>query len=250
MLALQIDSTSDFDVRLPTASTELLELGVAYLARENSLPAEARCPVPRLEVLRDCLDRAKAAVRDAETHEADRAESSAGREKALDEAIPLLDKAINRLKVLHEDNLAALERWGLSTKVIKGGRISVAKPKGRLDWVQFLTRYVEREQAQPAEARLPIPPLATLAALDEAIRTGRAVRDEGRTARAAAIQRRNEALAELRDLLQMAVVVLTMEKFGHKLSRDLAQWGFSVIARIPKAAIDPGQPAKPGSEEE
>jgi hypothetical protein len=60
--------------------------------------------------------------------------------------------------------------------------------------------------------------------------------------RAVGVQQSSETAARLLDLLQAAAVQIVVQKCGGKVTPDLTQWGFEVVAKKPakkKAAEKP-----------
>jgi hypothetical protein len=245
MLTLRVDPSGELDVRWPASDEEVVALARRYVEHEKGLKLRERCPAPTLRRVEAALRRAEDAVSSADAGETERSRGSQSYRKALDEAVPLLEKAIAQLKSRHGADPAVLSQWGLETKDGKRGT-KVLKPAKRKQWAELLTRYVERELALPEAERLQKPSLSRLASLAAHVRDGRQSRESGRVRRGAAAASRRVAVQELLDLLQVAAAVLSVGRFGGRVGRELEAWGFGIVehaARRRKKAAPP-VPAK------
>lgn len=238
MLAIRVDDKGDLEVRWPAKDEQVIALGEAYIARETSLSADQRLSEPELGQVQTALDNTKEAVGMAGSGEVERATAAEAYRQAMEEARPLLELALLRLKSQYAANLAQLEAWGLQTK--SGARgVTVLKPDHTKGWAAFLLAYVEREQNLPAEARIADPSLDQMAALAEAVRQNQEQRLNGRTQREIGVKTRSEAVQQLLDLLQLAAVVLVVTRYNRRVMNDLQQWGYEVTARTASRPAEP-----------
>ena len=94
-----------------------------------------------------------------------------------------------------------------------------------------LSNYVAQESSLPEEQRISDPPLEQMAALAERVRAGREARTSGQTQREVGVEERSAAVTRLLDLLQIAAVVLVGTRYDGRVTNDLQQWGYTVVAR-------------------
>lgn len=230
MISVRLDENGEFVVRWPRVPVEILRLGRAYVAREQSLPVEERLCAPPLALIEEVLAAAQAEHASARHSEAARAVAAEHLRQTLNQARRQLNVALLQLKAKHVGNLALLEAWGVDTVAVNG-RVVVRKPRNDLQWMKFLAAYVRQEQSLEPAQQLSLPPLAEMAALHEALDAAAHARTRGRSQRKAAVETRNAAANHLLDLLQAAAVVLVMTRGNGAVTNELEQWGFLVVAR-------------------
>ena len=225
-----MDVAGDLEVRWPKKDRAIIALGEAYVARENGRPVAQRLREPELSLVQAALTQAQEAVGTAGGGEAARATAAEVYRQAMAEARPLLELALLRLKSQYAANLAQLQEWGLRTKA--GARnVVVLKPGDHQQWASFLLAYVAREQGLPEAQRIADPPLAKLTALATTVRQSQETRAGGRTRREMGVQARAAATARLLELLQAAAVVLVVTRYDQRVTNDLQQWGYEVVAK-------------------
>lgn len=230
MITIRLDVDGEVEVRWPNRDRQTVALGEAYVQRESGLPAAERLPYPLLSDVQAALAAVKAGAETAGGGEQARAQAAEAYRQAMEAARPLLEKAILRLKGQYADNLAELEAWGLHTKVGARGVI-VLKPKTDKAWYDFLQRYVAQEQRVAEAKRISDPPLAEMLALAQRAEQSHAARTEKRTEREIGVQGRSKAGRRLLDMLQLAALALTVGRYEGRVTNDLQQWGYTVVAR-------------------
>jgi hypothetical protein len=230
MISIRLDSKGDLLVRWPSKDLEILNLSQSYLDYEGNLPVDQQITTPTLSMVQETLEKARVAVDSASDGEASRATAAEIHRQTMSEARPLMEVVLLHLKSKYADNLAQLSAWGLKTKRAKRG-ISVLKPTSDNKWVNFLQAYVIQESSLPEGERLTDPPLDKLTALVEKVRQSREARDSGKTQREMGVKERSTIVAQLLHLLQVAAIVLVATRYGSKVTNDLQQWGYDVVAR-------------------
>ena len=225
MLRFEVDSKGRYLVRWPSNDEKTLQLGKAFVAYEETLPAAQQSPF--LSLIRSTLDTATGGAGAATTGETTRAISAETLRQARDDARALLQQAIDALKLAYAENLATLETYGLKT-VLLSGKVQVYKPTTQLGWDNFLLAYVEKQRSLSASEQLQKPSLALLEPLAETVSSARKSRDEARTQREMGVSSRGSAASRLHDLLELAAATLVMTRFDFQVSRDLGLWGYDV----------------------
>jgi hypothetical protein len=229
MLSLVLDSGSPYEVRWPSSNDKILELAAAYIAFEQEQQANP-VPAPSLSQVQAAYDIASSASQNAESAETTRATAAEDLRQAMEEAMPLLRLAIVQLRAKYYNNLAQLQAWGLETRQSTRG-VSVLSPARPIFWRQFLTAYVNKEQSLEPSQRLSEPDLTTLQTLQARVEASQADRTEARASRSIQLNTRTEQLRRLSDLLQIAAGVLVATRYDLSISRELQQWGFTVVER-------------------
>lgn len=234
MFSVRIDEDGMYQVRWPSIyrEREVLDLAVAYVAREQSLPEAQRVLSPALALIEGVLAAAQSEQLTAKSSETARATAAETYRQTFAAAKPQLNLALLHLKARYAANLAQLEAWGLDT-VVQGHTISVRKPRTEREWAQFLAQYVAKESSLAAAQQLPEPPLPDMIALNTTLQTADAARKSSQSQREAAVETRVTIVNRLLDLLQGAALVIVLTQFEGRVTNDLQQWGFQVIARTP-----------------
>ena len=241
-LIVKLGVDSPYEWKMPTTAAEVIEIAQKYSEFEALRLPGSRLPAPTLAQIRDALVKAEAGQAAALQGEEARSSSSVIYHNTLNQAIPLLKTAIQELLWKYRDRLGDLEGWGLPVKQGASGKFLVTKPKKEAVYAAFMQRYVTKEASLPEADRITNPPLATLQALaataqqhDEGRQAGQATRIKGTAARTA-------GAGPLLDLLQLACGMLVVTQFEGKITPDLMDWGFNIIA-------SPGQTPEPPAPE-
>lgn len=232
MFSVKIDTNGDYHVRWPTRQSQIVALGVAYVAYENSLPANNRVLAPSLTLVQESLAAAQAEQATAGSSEVSRATASETYRQTLSLAKPKLNMALVQLKAKYISNHAQLEGWGLDTVAGSSG-VTVRKPRTEKEWATFLTNYVAQESSLAAANQIADPPLAEMSTLATTLQAANAARKAGSSQRQAAVETRTAAANRLLDLLQTAALVITVTQHNGVVSNHLEQWGFQVVTRTP-----------------
>lgn len=232
MFTVRVDCNGTYQVRWPPVyrEREVLDLAVAYVAREQSLPEAQRVLSPTLALIEGVLAAAQSEQLIAQHSETARATAAETYRQTFAAAKPKLNVALLQLKARYAANLAQLEAWGLDT-VVQGRTISVRKPRTEREWAQFLAQYVAKESSLAAAQQLPEPPLTAMITLNTTLQTADAARKSSQNQREAAVQTRAAIVNRLLDLLQGAALVIVLTQFEGIVTNDLQQWGFQVTAR-------------------
>ena len=244
MLRAEIDSNGRLHVVLPGKNADILKLGVDYLAKETSQPADLQLREPALALVQATLTAAQSADTLATQNEAQRAVSAVDYGQALDEAKGCLKQDIfDQLLGQHSKNRAYLEEYGLDTKVGARGQALVAKPTNDKGWIKFLVKYVEQQTALPEAERIVDPPLTRMSQLATIVTGKLQTRTSGAAQREIGVAHRSAAVTRLLDLLQTAALVLCATRFDGCVVEDLQLWGFKVVDKTNVPAEEPAPAA-------
>ena len=235
MLRFEVDSKGRYLVRWPSTDDKTLQLGTAFVAYEQTLPAAQQSPL--LDQLRSTLASASSSAGAATSGETTRAVSAETLRQARADAKVPLNQAFDALKLAYSDNLALLEAYGLKT-LQDTQQVRVYKPKNQTEWDNFLIAYVETQRALEPSAQLQKPALSTLEPLAETVSAARKTRDEGRTQREMGVSSRVSVATRLHDLLELAAATLVITRFDFQVTRELGLWGYEVVeARASNGAV-------------
>ena len=227
---MKFDVQSALELRWAATDEAIIKQGQAFLAFEASRPASEQLKDLSPAFFTTLVDAAQEAAAEAGLGETERARVAELVRQADEQVRPLLEKVILHLKSRHVANLAELEKYGLVTKVGARG-VSVTKPKNVADWRAFCLAYVEQEANLPTAQQITDPPLSQLTAIADILRQNQAARTAQTTRRQMNVATRTAASQTLLDALQAAAAVLIVLRFGGKVTFDLQQWGYDVVAK-------------------
>jgi len=246
MLIIKLDANGDFQLVWDADDMSVIALGKAYGAKEGLLPVAQQLKEPSLDMMRQAVTTAIAALEASTAGELQRAEAATRLHNILNEATPLIDLAIDRLKGKYASDLGSLKRWGADIRIGARGKVSLTKPNTELKRIDFLAAYVKREAELPEAERIQDPPLARMTALSAAAEANREARQSGTIQRQAGTQTRSVSSAPLLDLLQVACGLLVVTRFGGVVTENLGEWGYKVVRRTSKPAEPPApEPLQP-----
>ena len=249
---MKFDVQSALELRWAATDADIIKHGLAFQAFEEQQPVNEQLKDLSPLFFRELIKTAEEAAAEARQGEAERARAAELVRQADEQLRPLMEKVILRLKNRHANNLAELEPYGLQTKVGARG-VTVTKPKNTADWRAFCLIYVERESSLSAEQQITDPPLSQLTAIAQILRDNQTERTTQVNRRQINVANRTAASQTLLDALQAAAAVLIVTRFGGKVTFDLQQWGYDVVAKtapkppepVEPAASAPAEPANP-----
>lgn len=236
MLRFEVDSKGRYLVRWPRNDDKTLQLGSAFIAYEDTLPASQQSPF--LETIRTTLASASGSAGSATSGETTRAVSAEELRKARSDAKMPISQAFDALKLAYSENLAVLEEYGIKTTQGMDS-VRVYKPKNQAEWDDFLIAYVAKQSALEPAVQLQKPSLAALLPLAETVSVSRKSRDDGRTQRVMGVSSRVSVSTRLHDLLELAAATLVVTRYDFQVPRDLALWGYDVVEARPSATAQP-----------
>jgi hypothetical protein len=251
MIRIQFNSESPFRLILPLKQQkqELLELVQAFVQFESSLPVGEQTPFTA--DLQTALDAALAAQTEAVAQETGR--------KAASEALKRLDTNARATRVRQIRSLLAgrfahapeqAQAWGFFVRQTGRGAGNILTPRGRDEIIACLNQYTATEEARPSEEQFTQPPLAEVTALRDDLTQQRQLRDHAEQRRLSHNTDLDEFCEQLAKQIRLAMAYLLLVRFEGKPDRDLAQWGFELIARAPQQTPDEERPSIPEPEEE
>ncbi|MFN8597773.1 MAG: hypothetical protein U0559_16520 [Anaerolineae bacterium] len=227
---MKFDFQSALELRWGTTDEAIIKHGQAFLAFEASRPVSEQLKDLSPAFFTTLVDAAQEAATEAGLGEAARAHAAEA-VRQIDAQLPaLVDKIIMQLKLHYASNLADLKLYGLETNVGPRG-IVVKKPKNPTDRRAFCLAYVEQETSLPTAQQITDPPLSQLTAIADILRQNQTARTAQTTRRQINVATRTAASQTLLDALQAAAAVLIVLRFGGKVTFDLQQWGYDVVAK-------------------
>lgn len=232
MISVRFDSNGDYKVRWSGKQQPIIANGVAYVAKESSLPVGQQITAPTLASVQAALAAAQAEHSAALSGEAIRAAAAEEYRQAMITAKSKLQVALLRLKNKYINNLAQLEAWGVATVAGSNG-IRVRQPRTESEWVGFLKAYVTKESSLTAPEQITDPALAEMSDLNDTVQETLATRKAGKDQRETAVQTRTENAEQLNMLLQTAAIVLVATRYNGRVTNDLQQWGYDVVEDVP-----------------
>lgn len=231
MISVRFDSSGDYRVRWSAKQQVIIANGVAYVAKESSVPVGQQIPIPTLAAVQAALAAAQAEHSAALSGEAIRATAAEEYRQAMLTAKNKLQTALMRLKNKYINNLAQLEAWGVETVAGSNG-IRVRQPRLESEWVNFLKAYVAKESSLTAPEQITDPTLAEMTDLNDTVQEVLATRKAGKDQRETAVQVRSENTELLNRLLQTAAIVLVGARYNGRVTNDLQQWGYDVVEDV------------------
>ncbi len=221
--------THDVKYPLPRQSPKIFTLCTAFLAKEDSLTASARTVYT--EDIRDLFTQSGAAQDQKASGESQRALSSE-EIKALDkQSVALIQKIHRTMLYEFAETPAEATKWGFDVKQTGKRAGTILMPDGRAAIVAVLNRYAKTEKARPASDRFKAPALAEVVAVVDGLSANTTTRGAAKSQRVAATQQTADAAARLLDLLQGAAVQIVIKQFDGKVTPELGEWGYEVVAR-------------------
>jgi len=154
--------------------------------------------------------------------------------KALDKQAAALIKKIHRAMVYeYGDTPAEATRWGFDISQTGKRTGTIRIPDGRAAIVKTLAQYAKTEKGRPAVERFKAPVLTEVQAVVDGLTANVTTRSTAKGQRAVGVQQSSETAARLLDLLQAAAVQIVVKQCDGKVTPDLTQWGFEVVAKKP-----------------
>lgn len=152
--------------------------------------------------------------------------------KALDKQAVALIKKIHRTMVYEFAEMPAeATRWGFDISQTGKRKGTILMPDGRAAIVKVLAKYAKIERIRPATERFKQPLLGDVEKVVAGLQNSLGERQTGRSQRVSGTQKTQETAARLLDLLQGAAVQIVVQRFNGKVTPELGEWGYEVVAR-------------------
>ncbi len=248
MIRIQFNNDSPFRLNLPLKQQkqELLELVQDFVQYEDSLPAGEQTPFTA--DLQTTLDAALIAQTEAVAQETGR--------KAASEALKRLDgrarTTVRQIRSLLAGRFAhapeQAQTWGFFVRQTGRGAGNILTPRGRDEILVCLNQYIATEEARPSEEQFTQPPLAEVTALRDDLTQQRQLRDHAEQRRLSHNTDLDDYCEQLARQIRLGLAYLLLVRFEGKPDRDLALWGFELVARSPQQAPDEERPSDPEPE--
>lgn len=245
---MKFDVRSALELRWAATDADIIKHGLAFQAFEEQQPVNEQLKDLSPLFFRELIKTAEEAAAEARQGEAERAHAAELVRQADVELRPLVDLAIVRLKNRYAHNLADLELYGLKTTTGPRG-VSVQKPRDAIGRRAFCLVYVERESSLPAEQQITDPPLSRMTAIAQILRDNQTERTTQVNRRQINVANRTAASQVLLDALQAAAAVIIVTRLGGKVTFELQQWGYDVVAKTAPKPPEPVEPAAPAPAE-
>jgi hypothetical protein len=228
-VGFDVNGTHDVKFLIARKPAKIFTLCNAFLIKEDTLSAGARTAFT--EDIRTLLATASEALDLKSGGESQRTLSSE-EVKALDKKAVELIKKIHRTMVYEfAESPAEVTAWGFDIKQTGQRAGTILMPVGRDAIVKVLDRYAQTEQGRPAADRYKSPSLTEVTSVVDGLKTGINTRQTGKSQRASGTKQSLETAARLLDLLQAAAVQIVVKRFNGKVTPELGEWGFEVVAR-------------------
>lgn len=246
MLRIQFNNGSPLRINLPRAYQKqaILELAQAFVAYENSRPIEAR--TPHTAQIETAVTAAMAAQEIAIDEEANRKSASEALKRTREDARALLRQIRSLLEGRFARTPEQAQAWGFMVRQTGRSAGVILMPKTLTNIRACLNEYIATEQARPELEQFSEPPLAEVIAVRDNLMQQRQIRNLSRQIRLQENGRSDSLIQAIRDDLRKALGYLMLVEFDSEPNRNLANWGYEVVARTPRQPRE----AEPAIEEE
>ena len=240
-VGFDVKGTHDVKFADPRKTAKIYTLAGAFLTKEDELDEAERTVYT--EDIRELLATVDTALGLKSTGESQRVLSSE-EVKALDKKSVELIKKIHRAMVYeYGDTPAEATRWGFDISQTGKRTGTIRIPDGRAAIVKTLAQYAKTEKGRPAVERFKAPVLTEVQAVVDGLTANVTTRSTAKGQRAVGVQQSSETAARLLDLLQAAAVQIVVKQCDGKVTPDLTQWGFEVVAKKPTKKTAPAAKA-------
>ncbi|MCA9944353.1 MAG: hypothetical protein KC449_12780 [Anaerolineales bacterium] len=249
MLHIRFNNGAPLRINLPRANRkqDIVALAQAFVAHEATLPEGERTPFTA---------RMETAVAEAITAQ-DTAQDQEAARKAASEALKRTQRTAKRSMQKIRSLLAGhfaetpeqAQAWGFMVRQTGRSAGQILMPRKRADMIACLHEYIQTETARPEAERFLQPPLADLVTLHTDLVQQEQNRNSARLTRLQENGRFDGLIEQLFDDLRLALSYLMLVNFEGVPDRNLANWGFEVVARSPRPTREEGDGAPPGEDE-
>lgn len=250
MFRIQFSTGSTHRIRLPQKREKqgLITLAQAFVEKENSLPIAEQTPFT--DSLQTTLAAAQAAYTGSIREEVDRKTASETLKRLDVEARTVVRQIRSLLAGRFAQTPELAQGWGFFVRQTGRGAGNILTPHGRDEIVACLNQYIATESARPAEEQFSQPPLAELMTLRDDLVQHRQLRDRAEHQRLSHNADLDELCLELAKQIRLGLGYLLLMQHEGELDRDLALWGFEVVAKSPTSRRTDEEAAEPLPEEE
>lgn len=228
MFRVQYDTNSPYNLRLPhpQESDEIVKLGQAFVAYEQSRPPELR--TPHLPLVIELLQQVQANRATVQAGQVNRTVASDSI-KQLDRRLATYSRQIwLTVGLFCKDAEGQAVNWGLPYNRTTG---NIILPQGRPKRLALLKRYITYELSRDEAMRFQMPVLADGIRLRDELEAYQQQYETGQRSVSLKLVD-NRLLTELMlKHLQSAVVHLLTFQFSYKLTKEFQFWGFDIVER-------------------
>ncbi len=250
MLRIQFNNGSPLRINMPRANQKqaIVALAQAFVTYENSLAEAERTPYTARMTTRvaDAINAQETAV----DQEAERKAAS----EALKRSQRTAKRTLQQMRSLLAGHFAATpeqaQAWGFIVRQTGRSAGQILMPRTRAEMTACLSEYIDTESARPEAEQFPQPPLATVIGLRDDLVQQQQNRDSARHGRLRENGNFDTLTEQLFDDLRLALAYLMLVQFEGTPDRNLAQWGFEIVARSPRPPREETNGAERLEEEE
>lgn len=230
-MRVEFDAKGSFSVRLPQSDevSRILKLCTGFLRKEDQLAAGLRTLYT--EDIRVLAARGNQLVEQKSSGEGQRTQSSEDLKQIEAHAKKLATQIQSLLKAMFIDSPAKATEWGFDVKQTGQRSGTILLPQGREALLKTLTTYLATEESRPAAERFTTPDPSEVKKVCDGLRQSMEGRADGQAQRESGTAEANLVAEEALDLLQAALVQIVVKQYGRKVTPDLQNWGFEVVAR-------------------
>lgn len=228
MWQFRLDADSPWDLQLPGAKRprQVIELARAFVTYDQTLPPAKQSP--HLEKLQTLLAQADSLTTQKAAGESQRTVSAETLKRAERDAQEIARQVRGILAAYFPKTPEQAEEWGLN---LKQGTHTIILPATRTERLDFLNRYLAKEESRAATERFPAPALDEVRRVRDTIATALTERASGQTRREGGVAGTSALAHDLSNFLAASLFHLLTAEFNFKLSPDLQVWGFEVTER-------------------
>lgn len=234
MLHIRFNNGAPLRINLPRANQKqaIVALAQAFVAHEATRPEAERTPfTARMET---AVAQAITAQNTAQDQEAARKTASEALKRTQRTAKRTVQKIRSLLAGHFADTPEQAQAWGFVVRQTGRSAGQILMPHSRAEMIACLNGYIDAETARPEAERFAQPPLATVVTLRDDMVQQRQSRNSARQSRLHENGRVDTLIEQLFADLRLALSYLMLVLFEGEPDRQLAQWGFEVVARSPR----------------
>lgn len=220
-----------YKVELPRENNKggIMALAQAFVSYESTLASGARTPY--YEPMQEALAESRRLQLAIPLSESKRKQASEKYKDAEDAAERIAGQIRNLLAAVFVQAPVMAEDWGLVVRQTGRSAGQILVPHGPQERLAFLEKYIHTESARPEAEQFRHPTLTEVTAVYEALVTQRQAREDAKQQRMRDNDRLNDLCGELFEGLRCALSYLMLTRYNRMADRQLAQWGFYVVAR-------------------
>ncbi|MCB0211302.1 MAG: hypothetical protein KDJ52_18320 [Anaerolineae bacterium] len=222
------DAISPYEFRFPNfrRRPDVFNLGQTFITCEQSRPLAQQTPFTPIII--DLFQRLLAAENDLKRAERERKSASSELKRLLVDAKEIVMTMWKSVTAKCSNKPYQATRWGFEYKARTG---NVLLPQTFDERLETMNLYIAEEQRQPQADRFTIPDLVDVMSLYNDLEAHHDARVSARRTRENQVELCNALALELSNYLQAAGIHLLAMEFKFKISKELQNWGYDVVAK-------------------